>query len=110
MTNISATPLSMHEVELFADYPPELLHFAAACCILYIIVGIPGNAITIVALCRYKKSSVTAVTGDGSRVPIELSWLGYGTLMALSVGPRTKDPGPRTTNLGLVNTDTAFSR
>ena len=55
MANASVPPLQMHQVELFADYPPALLQFAAACCIIYIVIGIPGNAITIVALCRYRK-------------------------------------------------------
>lgn len=42
-------------VVLFVDYPPWLLYFAAACCILFMLVGIPGNLITVVALFRTKK-------------------------------------------------------
>ena len=56
--NVSDVPPAMHEVELFTDYSPALLHFASACCLLYIVVGIPGNVITIVALSRYKKVSL----------------------------------------------------
>nr|XP_034183593.1 G-protein coupled receptor moody [Osmia lignaria] len=40
---------------LFLGYPPWLLHFAASCCILFMLVGIPGNLFTIIALCRTKK-------------------------------------------------------
>ncbi|XP_017795432.1 PREDICTED: G-protein coupled receptor moody [Habropoda laboriosa] len=40
---------------LFADYPRWLLYFAAGCCILFMIVGIPGNLFTIVALLRTRK-------------------------------------------------------
>ncbi|XP_050476449.1 G-protein coupled receptor moody [Bombus huntii] len=40
---------------LFVGYPPWLLHFAAGCCILFMVIGIPGNLFTIVALFRTKK-------------------------------------------------------
>lgn len=40
---------------LFADYPDELLHFAAGACVLFTLLGVPGNFITIVALLRYTK-------------------------------------------------------
>ncbi|RVE51346.1 hypothetical protein evm_004026 [Chilo suppressalis] len=42
-------------VELFADYPEALLQFAGACCVLFMLIGIPGNLITIIALARCKK-------------------------------------------------------
>lgn len=41
--------------ELFQNYPNGLLHFATAACIVFILVGIPGNLITIIALARCKK-------------------------------------------------------
>jgi hypothetical protein len=41
--------------ELFHGYSAALLHFASACCIIFILVGIPGNLITIIALFRCKK-------------------------------------------------------
>lgn len=40
---------------LFVGYPRWLLHFAAGCCILFMLIGIPGNLFTIVALFRTKK-------------------------------------------------------
>ena len=40
---------------LFNDYPPWLLHFAASCCALFMLIGIPGNLITVLALFRTKK-------------------------------------------------------
>ncbi|KAI5646174.1 7 transmembrane receptor (rhodopsin family) domain-containing protein [Phthorimaea operculella] len=49
-------------VQLFKDYPDALLAFASACCVLFMLVGIPGNLITIVALARCKKvRNATAV-------------------------------------------------
>ncbi|KAG5347849.1 MOODY protein, partial [Acromyrmex charruanus] len=49
-------------VILFVDYPRWLLCFAAACCILFMLVGIPGNLITVIALFRTKKlKNATAV-------------------------------------------------
>ncbi|XP_034946887.1 G-protein coupled receptor moody [Chelonus insularis] len=47
---------------LFGGYPPWLLHFAAGCCVLFMLIGIPGNLITVVALFRTKKlRNATAV-------------------------------------------------
>ncbi|KAK8743934.1 hypothetical protein OTU49_000919 [Cherax quadricarinatus] len=40
---------------LFADYPPHLLDFAVFCCVLFIVLGVPGNLITIIALVKCKK-------------------------------------------------------
>ncbi|KAL0120151.1 hypothetical protein PUN28_008065 [Cardiocondyla obscurior] len=49
-------------VVLFVDYPRWLLGFAAACCILFMLIGIPGNLITMIALFRTKKlKNATAV-------------------------------------------------
>ncbi|KYN01392.1 PREDICTED: G-protein coupled receptor moody [Cyphomyrmex costatus] len=49
-------------VILFVDYPRWLLCFAAACCILFMLIGIPGNLITVIALFRTKKlKNATAV-------------------------------------------------
>lgn len=36
--------------ELFQNYPAGLLVFATTACIVFILVGIPGNLITIIAL------------------------------------------------------------
>lgn len=40
------------EIALFEKYPSELLYFAAACCIAFVIIGVPGNLITIIALAK----------------------------------------------------------
>ncbi|KAM3957795.1 uncharacterized protein ACR2FA_008522 [Aphomia sociella] len=49
-------------VELFKEYPEALLRFASICCVLFMLVGIPGNMITIIALARCKKvRNATAV-------------------------------------------------
>lgn len=44
-------------IELFQGYPDGLLKFATACCVIFMLIGIPGNLITIVALARYEKVS-----------------------------------------------------
>lgn len=41
--------------DLFSDYPVALTDAAAICCIIFILLGIPGNLITIIALARCKK-------------------------------------------------------
>jgi hypothetical protein len=46
------------ETELFQGYSPALLTFASICCVIYMMVGVPGNLITIIALFRCKKVSV----------------------------------------------------
>jgi len=46
------------ETELFQGYSPALLTFASICCVVYMMVGVPGNLITIIALFRCKKVSV----------------------------------------------------
>lgn len=50
-----ASDSELAQVELFKDYPEALLHFASACCVIYLLIGIPGNLITIIALARCKK-------------------------------------------------------
>ncbi|GBP43775.1 hypothetical protein EVAR_28951_1 [Eumeta japonica] len=50
-----ATDEELAAVELFKDYPEALLRLASVCCVLFMLVGIPGNLITIVALARCKK-------------------------------------------------------
>lgn len=50
-----STDEELAAVELFKDYPEGLLRFASVCCVLFMLVGIPGNLITIVALARCKK-------------------------------------------------------
>lgn len=40
---------------LFKDYPDSLRVFGSVCCVLFMVIGIPGNFITILALARYKK-------------------------------------------------------
>lgn len=47
--------------ELFQGYSPALLTFASVCCVVYMMVGVPGNLITIIALFRCKKVSVYLV-------------------------------------------------
>ncbi|XP_034832544.1 G-protein coupled receptor moody-like [Maniola hyperantus] len=42
-------------VELYKGYSDGLLTFASACCVISMIIGIPGNIITILALARYKR-------------------------------------------------------
>lgn len=50
-----STDEELAAVELFKDYPEALLRFASVCCVMFMLVGIPGNLITIVALARCKK-------------------------------------------------------
>ncbi|XP_071441622.1 G-protein coupled receptor moody [Hetaerina americana] len=58
----SATSPADEYENLFVGYPSVLLDLVVACCILFILVGIPGNLITIVALFRCKKvRNATAV-------------------------------------------------
>lgn len=44
-----------HLQPLFSEYPDEVLHFAVGACVLFTLIGVPGNFITIVALLRYTK-------------------------------------------------------
>lgn len=47
---------SVLENELFQGYSDELLTFAWIACIVFIIVGVPGNLLTIVALSRGRQT------------------------------------------------------
>ncbi|CAH0625557.1 unnamed protein product [Chrysodeixis includens] len=42
-------------VHLFQNYSDSLLCFATVCCVIYTVIGIPGNLTTIVALARCRK-------------------------------------------------------
>lgn len=44
-------------VELFTGYDQPLLRFAYISCMVFMLIGIPGNLITIIALARCKKVS-----------------------------------------------------
>jgi SpoVK/Ycf46/Vps4 family AAA+-type ATPase len=59
-----STDEALAAVELFKDYPEALLKFASVCCVLFMLVGIPGNLITIVALARCKKVSIQPFQGN----------------------------------------------
>lgn len=48
-------------VPVFVDYPDALLNFSAACTIIVMIIGIPGNICTIVALSKYRKVSLSRI-------------------------------------------------
>lgn len=48
---------ALANVELFIGYPDALVTFASVCCYIFMVIGIPGNIITIVALARCKKVS-----------------------------------------------------
>jgi len=45
------------DVVMFQGSSPALLTFASVCCVVYMMVGVPGNLITIIALFRCKKVS-----------------------------------------------------
>lgn len=45
--------------ELFKGYSVDLLNFASITCMVFMAVGIPGNLITIIALARCKKVSLS---------------------------------------------------
>jgi len=61
--NTSVAAVNTHEwqndldMEMFQGYSPALLTFASVCCVVYMMVGVPGNLITIIALFRCKKVS-----------------------------------------------------
>lgn len=60
------------ETELFQGYSPALLTFASVCCIVYMMVGVPGNLITIIALFRCKKVSVHTLVKTLSHIVCSL--------------------------------------
>lgn len=49
--------LTLGEIILFDSYPDWLLEMAACSCLMFALIGIPGNLITIAALARCKKVS-----------------------------------------------------
>lgn len=55
------TALDDLDLDLFLGYSTALLRFASACCVLFMLVGIPGNLITIIALFRCKKVTFTLI-------------------------------------------------
>lgn len=54
---MTSTDSGDHLQPLFSEYPDEVLHFAVGACVLFTLIGVPGNFITIVALLRYTKVS-----------------------------------------------------
>lgn len=76
----SPTNISVQDIELFPKYSPLLLQFAAMCCGLFMIIGILGNLITIVALLKCKKVSTLVLPfyatrlnrNDGSKIAIRV--------------------------------------
>ncbi|CAG9805899.1 unnamed protein product [Chironomus riparius] len=58
-----AINITKHPYEnLFKGISPVLLYFASVCCVLFMLLGIPGNLCTIIALARCKKvRNATAV-------------------------------------------------
>ncbi|XP_067638566.1 G-protein coupled receptor moody isoform X2 [Eurosta solidaginis] len=52
--NISSSKIGEPCVKLFEGYSAELLMFTSITCIIFMIVGIPGNMLTIIALARGK--------------------------------------------------------
>lgn len=51
------TDEQLRSLPLFEGYPKPLLQFTAVCCMLFMIIGIPGNLVTIFALAKCKKVS-----------------------------------------------------
>lgn len=49
------TDEQLGSLQLFQGYPEPLLKFTAICCMLFMVIGIPGNLVTILALTRCKK-------------------------------------------------------
>ncbi|XP_021950265.1 G-protein coupled receptor moody [Folsomia candida] len=54
-TNESTFGVSVNDDDLFPEYPVELTTMTAIICVLFLLLGIPGNLITIIALARCKK-------------------------------------------------------
>ncbi|XP_030037427.2 G-protein coupled receptor moody [Manduca sexta] len=56
------TDAELRKVELFVGYPDQLLKFVSVCCMLFIIIGVPGNLITVISLKRFKQvQNATAI-------------------------------------------------
>lgn len=49
------TDEQLGSLQLFEGYPKPMLQFTAVCCMLFMVIGIPGNLVTIFALARCKK-------------------------------------------------------
>ncbi|XP_013780889.1 G-protein coupled receptor moody-like [Limulus polyphemus] len=47
---------------VFQDYPTGLLNFGATCCIIFAIIGVPGNIISVIALVRCPRLKNNATT------------------------------------------------
>lgn len=45
----------LSNIPLFVGYSDGLLNFAAICCVIFVVIGVPGNIVTIVALLRSRK-------------------------------------------------------
>lgn len=54
-TNYSSTDNDEAFIEVFDGFSPFLLKLASAFCVLLMLIGIPGNLITIIALARCRK-------------------------------------------------------
>lgn len=54
---LNKTDTDLAAVELFKLYPDPLLRFASACCVMFMLIGIPGNIVSIIALAKCKKVS-----------------------------------------------------
>lgn len=52
------TEEELDNLKLFQEYPEGLMKFASVCCILFVLIGIPGNLVTIIALAHCKKVSI----------------------------------------------------
>lgn len=73
--NLTDSPqLDDLDLELFQGYSTALLRFASACCVLFMLVGIPGNLITIIALFRCKKVGSVAYVINKNIDPCLKMW------------------------------------
>ncbi|XP_023341816.1 G-protein coupled receptor moody isoform X3 [Eurytemora carolleeae] len=43
------------DISMFQDYPDWMLNMAFSFCIIFLVCGLPGNIVTILALCKCKK-------------------------------------------------------
>ncbi|KAG5682434.1 hypothetical protein PVAND_011787 [Polypedilum vanderplanki] len=62
ISSVSEFKTSNPYENLFKGFSPLLLYFASTCCFLFMLLGIPGNLFTIIALAKCKKvRNATAV-------------------------------------------------
>nr|XP_053628488.1 uncharacterized protein LOC128685826 [Cherax quadricarinatus] len=80
---------------LFADYPPHLLDFAVFCCVLFIVLGVPGNLITIIALVKCKKVIHTDVVGHHGSCHVDWCLWSAGAYVAGILGHLWSRPSDR---------------